>query len=86
MTGKQLADITPAWALTVHKAQGSEYDVVIIPMSTSHWSLLRRTMLNTSVARAKKDCVVVGQTRAIRQALSRDDNRERLTRLADLLV
>lgn len=85
-SGRQLADITPAWALTVHKAQGSEYDVVILPMTTSHWTLLRRNMLNTGVTRAKTHCVVVGQTRAIHQALSRDDNSERLSRLADLLA
>jgi len=81
----QLGELSLAWALTVHKAQGSEYDVVIMPMTTSHWKLLRRTLFNTGITRAKVRCYVVGQKRAIRQAVSFDDGNLRQTRLRELI-
>jgi len=84
-TSGQMSELALAWALTVHKAQGSEYDVVVMPMTTSHWKLLRRTLLNTGITRAKLRCYVVGQKRAIRQAISFDDGNLRNTRLKELI-
>jgi exodeoxyribonuclease V alpha subunit len=80
------ANLKRAYALSIHKTQGSEYDVVIIPMTRSHYSLLRRSLFNTGVSRAKKHCIVVGQKSAVEIALKRDDNRERRSRLASLLA
>ena len=84
-TAGQTSELSLSWALTVHKAQGSEYDIVIMPMTTSHWKLLRRTLLNTGITRAKLRCYVVGQKRALRQAISFDDGNLRYTRLQTLL-
>lgn len=80
---KTLGDISPAWALSIHKAQGSEYDVVIIPMTSAHWALLGRELLNTGITRARTRCIVVGQSRAIRQAIEISEQRN--SRLFDLL-
>lgn len=84
--GSQTSELGLAWALTVHKAQGSEYDVVIVPMTTSHWKLLRRTLFNTAITRAKTRCYVIGQKRAVKQAVSFDDSNLRLSRLHNLLA
>ncbi|MBS7671715.1 AAA family ATPase [Croceicoccus gelatinilyticus] len=84
-TGTKRGDLAPAWALSIHKAQGSEYETVIIPMTCSHWRLLRRSLINTGITRAKKRCIIVGQKRAIRQAIANNDARSRRTRLAALL-
>lgn len=81
----QTSELGLAWALTVHKAQGSEYDTVIVPMTTSHWKLLRRSLFNTAVTRSKVRCFVVGQKRAIRQAIAFDDSNLRNSRLEDIL-
>lgn len=83
--GSQLRDLSPAWAISIHKSQGSEYDTVIIPLTCSHWKLLRRTLLNTGITRAKKRCIIVGQKRALMQAIKFDDAKYRRTRLRDLL-
>lgn len=80
---RTIGDISPAWALSIHKAQGSEYDVVIIPMTSSHWTLLGRELLNTGITRARTRCIVVGQARAIRQAIETSEQRN--SRLCDLL-
>src|SRR3546814_14787420 len=49
-----------AYAMTIHKSQGSEYDVVVIPMTTSHFMTLKRNLLYTAITRAKKLCIIVG--------------------------
>lgn len=82
MDGKALANVGLSYALTVHKAQGSEYDVVIIPLTTSHYSLLRRTLFYTGLTRAKSKCIVIGTRRALEIAIRNDDGRNRTTTLA----
>jgi len=84
-TQSQFKELTLSHALTIHKAQGSEYGVVIMPMTTSHWRLLRRTLLNTGVTRAKSRCYVVGQKKALMQAINNDDSNERQTQLKQLI-
>ena len=54
-----------AYAISVHKAQGSEYPVVVIPVMTTHYMLLQRPLLYTAVTRARKLVVLVGTRRAI---------------------
>lgn len=70
------------YALTVHKAQGSEYDVVIIVLTTAHYSLLRRTLFYTGLTRAKTKCLIVGTRRALDIAIRNDDGRSRISTLA----
>lgn len=82
MDEKALGNVGLSYALTVHKAQGSEYDVVIIPLTTSHYSLLRRTLFYTGLTRAKTKCIIIGTRRALEIAIRNDDGRNRTTTLA----
>lgn len=74
-------NIDLAYALTIHKSQGSEYDVVIIPMTTSHYMMLKRNLLYTGVTRAKKLCIIVGSKRALTRAINTLDGISRQTGL-----
>jgi exodeoxyribonuclease V alpha subunit len=62
----ELDEVSPAYATTIHKAQGSEYPAVVIPLTTQHYLMLRRNLVYTGITRAKQLVVLVGQ----RQALS----------------
>lgn len=74
-----------AYAMTIHKSQGSEAPAVVIPMTTQHWIMLQRNLLYTGITRAKKLCVVMGMHRAIRQAVRNKRMIQRHTRLRHLL-
>ena len=65
----ELDELTHAYAMTVHRAQGSEYPCVVIPITTSSWMMLQRNLLYTAVTRARKLVVLVGSTKAIGQAV-----------------
>ncbi len=62
-------EITPAYAMSVHKSQGSEYPVVVIPMLTRHYMMLQRNLLYTAITRAKQMVVLVGTRKAIAMAV-----------------
>lgn len=83
--GNTLGNLGLAYALSIHKSQGSEYQIVIIPVTTSHYTMLRRTLLYTGTTRAKRLCVYVGTVRAVRTAVQREDSTTRITTLADAL-
>ena len=76
-----LDDITLAYAVSVHKSQGSEYPAVVIPLTATHWPLLQRNLLYTAVTRGKRLVVVVGERRALRRAVGNDRIRSRGGRL-----
>lgn len=82
---EDLEELELAYATTVHKSQGSEYPIVVIPVSTVHHLMLRRNLLYTAVTRAKKICVLVGTRQAIHEMVSNDDIVKRFTRLRDRL-
>jgi exodeoxyribonuclease V alpha subunit len=65
----ELDELTHAYAVTVHRAQGSEYPCVVIPLTTSSWMMLQRNLLYTAVTRAKRLVVLVGSSKAIGQAV-----------------
>lgn len=65
----ELDELAHAYAVTIHRSQGSEYPAVVIPVTTSAWSMLQRNLLYTAVTRAKKLVVLVGSRRAIGQAV-----------------
>lgn len=77
-----LSELSLAWAITIHKAQGSEYPVVLLPIFTQHYILLSRNLLYTGLTRAKQRAILIGPTKAIGMAISRVMDRERYTALA----
>ncbi len=65
----ELDELAHAYAVTIHRSQGSEYPAVVIPVTTSAWMMLQRNLLYTAVTRARKLVVLVGSRRAIGQAV-----------------
>ena len=61
----ELDEIVPAYAVTIHKSQGSEYPAVVIPLSTQHYPMLRRNLVYTGITRGKRLVVLVGQRKAL---------------------
>jgi len=78
----ELGDLQSAFAITVHRAQGSEYPSVVIPLSTQHYLLLQRNLLYTAVTRARRLLVLVGSRRALHIALENAEPSLRLSGLA----
>lgn len=81
----ELSELTLAYASTVHKAQGSEYPAVIIPLVRQHHVMLQRNLLYTALTRARRLVVLVGDISALRIAVNNDQPKKRYTRLAHRL-
>ncbi|MEX5633047.1 ATP-dependent RecD-like DNA helicase [Parafrankia sp. FMc2] len=81
----ELDELVHAYAVTIHRSQGSEYPAVVIPLTTSAWMMLQRNLLYTAVTRAKKLVVLVGSRRAIGQAVRSAGHGQRHTALAHRL-
>ncbi|GAA3461479.1 ATP-dependent RecD-like DNA helicase [Saccharothrix longispora] len=81
----ELDELTHAYAMTIHRSQGSEYPCVVIPITTSAWMMLQRNLLYTAVTRAKKLVVLVGSRKAIGQAVRTVGAGRRHTALAHRL-
>ncbi len=82
----ELDEIVLAYATTIHKSQGSEYDAVIIPIYTQHFTLLARNLIYTAVTRAKKLCIIIGQTKALAIAIKNNKSIKRQTFLTQMLT
>lgn len=65
----ELDELTLAYATTIHKSQGSEYPIVVIPVLMAHYVMLQRNLIYTGITRAKKICVLIGQTKALSYAV-----------------
>ncbi len=76
-----LDEIVPAYAISVHKSQGSEYPAVIIPIVTQHYILLQRNLIYTAVTRGKKLVVIVGSRKAMAIGINNNKTRQRYARL-----
>lgn len=81
----ELDELTLAYATTIHKAQGSEYPIVVMPFSMSHFVMLQRNLLYTGVTRAKKVLVLIGEKKAVYYAIKNEKTTERNTKLAGRL-
>jgi exodeoxyribonuclease V alpha subunit len=79
-------ELTLAYACSIHKAQGSEYPCVVIPLHTQHYVMLQRNLLYTGITRAKRLAVLVGETRALATAVSNRRVLKRFSRLAERLA
>jgi exodeoxyribonuclease V alpha subunit len=82
---EELDELTLAYALTIHKSQGSEYPAVILPLHTQHYLLLQRNLLYTAVTRGRKLVVVIGSRKALALAVGRHHPSERCTALKSRL-
>ena len=74
-----------AYATTIHKAQGSEYPAVVIPLTTQHYAMLARNLLYTGVTRGKRLVVLVGQRKALAIAVRNGAGRRRWSKLREWL-
>ena len=81
----ELDELSLAYATTIHKSQGSEYPIVVIPVHFTNYVMLQRNLIYTAVTRAKKVCIVIGQRRALWYAVSHVTVTERNTKLKERL-
>jgi exodeoxyribonuclease V alpha subunit len=86
---EDLGDLVPAYAISVHRSQGSEYPAVVMPVTTDHFLMLRRSVLYTGITRGRRLVVLVGSSKALETAVANQDDGHRhsglLERLRDLL-
>ena len=81
-----IMELDLAYAITIHKSQGSEFEVVILPVLTQHFKMLFRNLVYTGLTRAKKMAVFVGTRRALGMAVQNQDISRRQTALQELLI
>ena len=82
----ELDQISLAYAITIHKSQGSEYHTVIIPVLTQHFIMLNKNLLYTGITRAKKRLIMIGQKKAIAMAIKSSKNETRYSMLKSWLL
>jgi len=82
---QELDEISLAYAISVHKSQGSEYPVVIIPILTQHFVLLQRNLLYTGITRGKKLVILIGTWKALAIAIKNNTPQNRYTMLRERL-
>ena len=81
----ELDEINLAYAISIHKSQGSEFPIVVMPMVMQHYMLLARNLLYTGITRGKKLVILLGQKKAVGMAVSNNKEANRLTKLAQRL-
>ncbi len=82
----ELDELNLAYATTIHKSQGSEYPIVVIPLSIQHYSLLERNLIYTAVTRGRNLVIIVAQKKALTLGIKKQSANRRLTYLKQLLV
>ncbi len=82
---RDLDELMHSYAVSIHKSQGSEFPVVVIPLHTQHYMLLQRNLLYTGVTRGRRLVVLVGSRRAVQVAVGRADSQRRVTMLEGFL-
>jgi exodeoxyribonuclease V alpha subunit len=81
----ELDRVVLAYATTIHKAQGSEYPAIVMPVTTQHYPMLQRNLLYTGITRGKKLVVIVGQKKALAIAVKNATSRQRWSKLREWL-
>ncbi len=82
----EIDELSLAYAVTIHKSQGSEFPIVVIPVTMNHYVMLQRNLIYTGVTRARRICVLVGDERALAYAVGNKSDRKRNSRLASRLA
>ncbi len=82
----ELDELTLAYATTIHKSQGSEYPVVVIPLLMTHFVMLQRNLVYTGITRAKKICIIIGTTKALAYSIHNMVVQKRNSRLKEGLT
>src|SRR5262245_4212712 len=82
----ELDTLVPAYAVTIHKSQGSEYPAVVVPVLTQHYAMLQRNLLYTGITRGKRLVVLVGQKKAVAIAVRNVSGRRRWSKLREWLA
>lgn len=85
-TRQDLNQITHAYCTSVHKSQGSEFPIVILPVVRSYYRMLRRNLIYTAITRSKNSLILCGEEDALRMAVARVDEQKRLTTLQEKLT
>ena len=80
-----LEEVSLAYAMTIHKSQGSEYPIIVVPITYANKRMMQRNLIYTAVTRAKKVCVIVGDKRMVDIAISKADSYKRKTLLKERL-
>lgn len=83
---EELDELVPAYAISIHKSQGSEYPAVVIPLMMQHYVLLRRNLVYTGITRGKKLVILVGEKKALHVAVQKNNTGKRHTWLAARLA
>ncbi len=79
----ELGDLALAYAISIHKSQGSEYPVVIVPLLKGHFMMLQRNLLYTAITRGKKKVFIVGEPAAYAMAVRNSESKQRVTHLRE---
>ena len=82
----EIGELTLAYAMSVHKSQGSEYPVIVLPLVPGHRIMLQRNLLYTAVTRAKSLVILLGSKAALQTAVENDRTKRRYTLLAERLA
>jgi exodeoxyribonuclease V alpha subunit len=85
LSGEQLDDLALAYAITIHKAQGSEFPAIIIPISMKQFIMLEKNLIYTALTRAKKIAIFVGEKKALAYAIKNKKNSLRQTSLGNII-
>ncbi len=82
----EMDEVTPAYAITIHKSQGSEFPAVVIPLATQHYLLLQRNLVYTGVTRGRQLVVLIGQKKALAMAVRNNRTEQRCSGLFERLA
>ena len=82
----ELDELMLAYAVTVHKSQGSEYPIIILPLTKAHYMMLKRNLIYTGITRAKSLCILIGQKQTLYMGINNIDTTKRNTNLKEFLM
>ncbi len=82
----ELGDLALAYAISIHKSQGSEYPVVVIPLLKGHFMMLQRNLIYTAITRGRKKVYLVGEPAAYAMAVRNSESKQRITHLREKIA